>query len=183
MRTTSSTAVLASPANWVTLGRGLLVLGCAAVVILALLGTLPMRSWWLLALAVPALILDAVDGAVARRTGTVSPFGARLDMETDAALLLVLSVPAAATAGWWILLIGLLRYLFVAASALRPRLQAPLPFSQFRRTTAAVQGIALCLALVPLVPVAAAAVVSAASLALLVVSFGRDVLNLERRGL
>ena len=38
----------------------------------------------------PAL-LDLVDGWVARRTGTASPFGARFDLETDAALILVLS--------------------------------------------------------------------------------------------
>ena len=38
-----------------------------------------------------ALLLDAVDGGVARRTGTVSGFGARFDMEVDAFLILVLS--------------------------------------------------------------------------------------------
>ena len=36
--------------------------------------------------------LDAVDGQVARRTGTVSALGARFDMEVDAFLILVLSV-------------------------------------------------------------------------------------------
>ena len=42
-------------------------------------------------LAAVALVLDAVDGRVARRTGTVHPLGARFDMETDAFLILVLS--------------------------------------------------------------------------------------------
>ncbi len=48
-----------------------------------------------MALAVPALILDGVDGWVARRTGTANDAGARLDMEVDAALILVLrkSIP------------------------------------------------------------------------------------------
>ncbi|GAA4940924.1 hypothetical protein GCM10023238_03240 [Streptomyces heliomycini] len=39
-----------------------------------------------------ALILDGVDGKVARRTGTSTPLGARFDMEVDAFLILVLSV-------------------------------------------------------------------------------------------
>ena len=53
----------------------------------------PWRRWS--SLAVVALALDAVDGRVARRTGTVSPFGARLDGEADAFLMLVLSVHVA----------------------------------------------------------------------------------------
>ena len=46
-----------------------------------------------------ALILDAVDGKVARRTGTASALGARFDMEVDAFLILVLSVYVADVAG------------------------------------------------------------------------------------
>ena len=37
-------------------------------------------------------VLDAVDGHVARRTGTATAFGARFDMEVDAFLIVVLSV-------------------------------------------------------------------------------------------
>ncbi|MFD8079956.1 CDP-alcohol phosphatidyltransferase family protein [Streptomyces sp. NPDC059718] len=40
-------------------------------------------------LATLALLVDAVDGRVARRTGTTSPLGARFDMETDAFLIRV----------------------------------------------------------------------------------------------
>lgn len=172
---------LSGPATKVTLLRGLLVVGCALVV-LALVMDGQSRSWWLLALAVPALGLDAVDGAVARYTGTVSPQGARLDLETDAAMVLVLSVPVAATVGWWVLLVGLLRYLFVVGSWIRPRWRQELPFSQFRRVAAGTVGVALCIALVPVVPVGAAAVVSGSALILLACSFVRDVLFLERRG-
>ena len=53
----------------------------------------------LVALAVVALVLDAVDGWVARRTGTTSPLGARFDMEVDAFLILVLSVYVAPSTG------------------------------------------------------------------------------------
>ncbi|MBP2216285.1 CDP-alcohol phosphatidyltransferase family protein [Arthrobacter sp. CAN_C5] len=168
------------PADRVTLLRAVLAGGCATIVVLSLWGDVPTRSWWLVLLAAPAVLLDAVDGAVARRTGTASPAGARLDMETDAILLLVLSIPVALTVGWWALLIGLMRYLYVAASWFRPVLRVDLEFSQFRRVVAATQGVVLVVILVPLTPVALAVPVAAASLLLLAASFGRDVVALER---
>ena len=64
-----------------------------------------------------AIALDGVDGWLARRTGMVSAFGARFDMEVDALLIQVLAILAwqHGKAGAWILASGLLRYLFVAA--------------------------------------------------------------------
>jgi phosphatidylglycerophosphate synthase len=168
------------PADRVTLSRTVLIGGCATIAVLVLAGTLSSRPWWLLALAAPALLLDGVDGQVARRTGTASAAGARLDMEMDAALLLVLSVVAIASLGWWVLAIGLMRYLFVAAAAFRPQLSGPLPFSQFRRVVAAIQGVTLAAALAPVFPLAVSRTAVAVALVLLVVSFGRDVLYLER---
>ncbi len=168
------------PADRVTLARTVLIGGCATVVVLALAGSIPFRAWWLVALAAPALLLDAVDGAVARRTGTASAAGARLDMEMDAALLVVLSVAAASPVGAWVLAIGAMRYAYVAASWVRPALRRPPPVSALRRPVAALQGVALLVALVPVVPLPAARAGAAVALALLVVSFGRDVLALER---
>jgi phosphatidylglycerophosphate synthase len=168
------------PADRVTLGRTVLIGGCATIAVLILAGALPARPWWLLALAVPALALDAVDGLVARRTGTASAAGARLDMEMDAALILVLSVIAVGSLGWWVLAIGGMRYAFVAAAAFRPALRGALPFSQFRRLVAAVQGVTLAVALAPVIPIPVAQVAVAVSLVLLTVSFGRDVVTLER---
>jgi phosphatidylglycerophosphate synthase len=168
------------PADRVTLGRTVLIGGCATIGILILAGELPARPWWLLALVVPALALDAVDGFVARRTGTSSAVGARLDMEMDAALLLVLSAVSIRSLGWWVLALGGMRYAFVAAAWFRPQLKAPLAFSQFRRVVAAVQGMTLALALAPILPLAVARTVVALALILLMVSFGRDVITLER---
>ena len=68
-------------------------------------------------LAVVALVLDGVDGWVARRTGTVSALGARFDMEVDAFLILVLSVYVAGSVGPWVLAIGAARYAAWAAGA------------------------------------------------------------------
>jgi phosphatidylglycerophosphate synthase len=167
------------PADRVTLARTVLIGGCATIAVLVLAGTLSPRPWWLLALVVPALALDAVDGFVARRTGTSSAAGARLDMEMDAALLMVLSVISVRSLGWWVLAIGLMRYAFVAAAHVRPTLRGPLAFSQFRRVVAAVQGITLAAALAPIMPLVAGRGVVALALVLLVVSFGRDVITLE----
>ena len=62
-------------------------------------------AWSIVAIAIVAVVLDGVDGWVARRTGTASAFGMRFDMETDAALILVLAILAwrYGKAGPWIL--------------------------------------------------------------------------------
>lgn len=164
-----------TPADRVTLVRAVLV---GVVALLVLLrpsdGDGTAWAWAVVALAAPMLLLDAVDGAVARRT-SVTARGARFDMETDAAAVLVLAVAAAPTVGAWVLLAGGLRYGFAAAGLLLPRLTEPLPFSQARRVVAAVQGPALLSAVVPVVPLGTAVALCAAALAALTWSFGRDV--------
>ncbi len=114
---------------------------------------------------------------MARRTGTESELGARLDMELDALLILVLSVLVAVSLGPWVLLIGLMRYVFVLAGSRYPWLCAPLPPSRARKVVAAVQGVVL---VVVTAPVAAAVVGHRAAvfgaLWSLVWSFGRDTL-------
>src|SRR5262249_22282257 len=75
-------------ANGVTLARATLVGGVTALVVNAVGGRTPLAV--LITIATVALILDCVDGQVARRTGTVSKLGARFDMEVDAFLILVL---------------------------------------------------------------------------------------------
>ena len=144
-------------ADALTLLRHLGAGALAAATVLVLGGKLAARSWPLAAL-----------------------IGARIDMEADAALVMVLSVLAATVVGPWALAIGLMRYAFVAATRVRPALREPLSFSQFRRLVGGGQGVALLSALIPVVPVPAAAAVVALALALLVASFGRDVIRLER---
>ncbi|MBB5998589.1 CDP-alcohol phosphatidyltransferase family protein [Streptomonospora salina] len=173
----------ASPADAVTLARTGLIAGVAALVADGLVVPGASPSWWPAGLAAAALALDTVDGAVARRTRTASELGAGFDMEADALLLLVLSVHAAAAVlGWWVLAIGLMRYVFAAAGRLVPRLRAPLPPSDARRVVAALQGLAL-VALAPgVLPYPVAAAVAAGALALLLWSFGRDTARLLRSG-
>ena len=125
-------------------------------------------------------VLDGIDGWLARRSGMFSAFGARFDMETDAALLLVLSVLAWRydKAGGWVLLIGLMRYLFAVAGWMMRWLTGPLTPTRRGRVVAVVQMVTLAIALVLPPRVASAAL--AIALALLVWSFAIDVRRLWR---
>ena len=168
-------------ANRVTLGRAAMVLPLAALALQpAILGTA--GAWWIIAVSTVAMILDSVDGWIARRTGT-TPFGARFDMELDAFLILALSVLVwqSGQAGAWVLLIGALRYLFVAAGWVWPALTAELPPSRRRQTVCVVQGVVLLLCLTPVVPSVMASVVAVVALGLLSASFAVDVRWLARR--
>jgi len=169
-----------TPADRVTLLRSVLASGCAAVAAMAVLGPAPERSWWLFALVVVTMSLDAVDGWVARRTRTATEAGALLDMQLDAGVLVVLSIAAIPIAGAWVVLIGAMRYVYVAASWVWPVLATPLPRSQFRRGVAGIQGGALAAAMAPVLPKESAAAVLAISLALLLVSFGSQVLAVRQ---
>jgi phosphatidylglycerophosphate synthase len=165
-------------ANVVTAVRSTLVALISGIAVASFVSPIPVSL--LLALVVPALLLDAVDGWVARRTNSASELGARFDMEVDAFLLLALSAYVSQTLGLWVLAIGLMRYAFVAAGWIFPWLRRQLPFRYWRKVVTAVQGIALAIAAAGLLP-GGDAVVVAIALALLIESFGRDVLWLRRK--
>ncbi|WP_222710999.1 CDP-alcohol phosphatidyltransferase family protein [Quadrisphaera setariae] len=168
------------PADRVTLLRTVLGGGVATLVALDLLRGELGSSWPVVLLAAPALALDAVDGAVARRTRTASAAGARLDMEVDAALIAVLCLPSAAVVGWWVLAIGGMRYAWVAVGAVWPPLRGQLAPLFSRKLVAAVQGVVLAAVAVPGLPQPLAVVLAAGALASLAWSFGRDGLTLVR---
>ena len=128
-----------------------------------------------MSLAALALVLDAVDGWVARRTRTTATLGARFDGEVDAFLILVLSVYVARSAGAWVLAIGAARYAFLAAGWLLPWMRAPLPPRYWRKVVAATQGIVLTVAAAGVLPPAVTAGALVVALVLLAESFGRDV--------
>ncbi len=136
-------------ADRVTLVRATLVGGVAALIVSSLGQPAPDA---LVGITVVALILDAVDGWVARRTGTVSAVGARFDMEVDAFLILVLSVYVVGLAGWWVLAIGLARYAFGVAGTLLPWMTAPSPPRYWCKVVAAVQGVVLTVAMADILP-------------------------------
>ena len=164
-------------ANRVTLGRAMVTLPVAA-----LIGQPSIHHdgghWWVIVLSTGVMITDGFDGWTARRTGTATPFGARFDMELDSVLMLALALLLAASGkvGAWVIAAGVPRYVFVAAGWLYPPLTAPLPPSRRRQTVCVVQGIALLVALGPIIPPPAAVAAALLGLAALVYSFGVDVL-------
>jgi phosphatidylglycerophosphate synthase len=167
------------PADKVTLARAVLVGGVAALAVDSLSRPVPVPV--LVGLTVGALLLDAVDGYVARRTGTCSDLGARFDMEIDAFLLLVLSVYLVPQVGGWVLAIGAMRYAFVLGIWTLPWMRATLPPRYWRKVVAATQGVALVVGSAGVLPRPLTVAGLLMALLLLSESFGRDVLWLWLR--
>lgn len=133
-------------------------------------------------LASVAVALDGLDGWLARRVGPRSAFGARFDMESDALLIMILSVLAVVLgkAGFWILMIGGLRYAFVGASYLFAWIDRPLPPSFRRKVVCVVQGVVLCVLAFPVVSGPVGSVLGAIALGANILSFGVDLVWLHR---
>ena len=167
-------------ANAVTslrLGLVALLIGAAADAAATL------ETWWPAILAALALALDGIDGAVARRNGIESRFGALFDQETDALLILVLTLilSISGKVGLWIAAAGLMRYLLMAAGLVWPSLAESLPKSRFRSAVCGFVAGALVICLVPLIAPFHAGVFAAAALLVLTLSFGKDVIWLLKR--
>jgi phosphatidylglycerophosphate synthase len=168
------------PADWATLTRALLIAGVAGLVADSF--SRPASVTALVILSSVALALDAVDGQVARRTGTATPLGARFDGETDAFLILLLSIVVSQDYGGWVLAIGAARYALLLAGWLIPWLRAPLPPRFWRKVVAAVQGVVLTVAISGVFNRLVGIIAVAIALLLLTESFGRDVVWLYRAG-
>ncbi|MDB2245514.1 CDP-alcohol phosphatidyltransferase family protein [Halorubrum ezzemoulense] len=165
------------PANVITLFRGWL-----ASVLAGALAAAPPHPWIPAALFAGAVSLDAVDGAVARRTRETI-LGARLDGATDALAVLVGAAVAVALGALpaWYLLAGGVWYAYAGSLWWRRRTGAlvyELPPSRVRPFVGTAQFAAVAVALVPGVggarvasPLAAFAGVA---LAALLASFARD---------
>ena len=140
-------------------------------------------AWIVFGVALVALILDGFDGWLARRSGLVSAFGARFDMETDAGLAAALSVwlLASGTTGPEILVLGFMRYAFVVASFFWATLNADLPESFRRKAICVVQISALVVLVCPLTPDPILLAVGVIAALLLTWSFLLDILWLARR--
>src|SRR5262250_3141446 len=168
------------PADWVTLTRAVLCAGVAGLVAASF--SRPVSITALVTLSAVALVLDAVDGRVARWTGTATPLGGRLDGEVDAFLILVLSIAVSQVYGSWVLVIGAARYALLLAGWLIPWLAAPLPPRYWGKVVCAVQGIVLTVAVSGLLDRRTGMIAVAAALLLLAESFGRNVIWLYRTG-
>ncbi len=168
-----------SPAHRVTLLRA------------ALVGVVACACWtdgnavdprWVVAVATTAFALDGVDGWLARRTNTASAYGARLDMELDAAFVVVLAALAWTwdRAGGWVIFCGAARYLWWVAEHAIPWFRQPLFPSSHRRHGCFIAVTALLLCLWPWPQDTWSVYLAGAATGTLTLSFGIDAVWLFR---
>lgn len=169
-------------ANRVTLLRAAAILTLAGLLLAP--RTIEANPWWPCALATAALLLDGLDGWLARRHKVESRFGAWFDQELDGFFILVLSLMAwvGGQAGPWVLLLGAYRYLFLLAGSASPRFRRPLRFSKRRRFACAFTVAVLIACLLPFLDAKATTGLAAAALALLSYSFAVDIFWLMKQG-
>lgn len=117
-----------------------------------LLGDPPFPAWFLASSAGTALLLDGLDGWLARRFGLVSRYGDLLDKEVDAfltmALCLVLYRSTELNAS--ILIPAVLRYLYVLRHEFASHPIAPPPATRFGRMAGAIVLGSLVVCLLPI---------------------------------
>jgi CDP-diacylglycerol--glycerol-3-phosphate 3-phosphatidyltransferase len=139
-------------ANQLTISRGLLI--CLLAGFLFLNSPGGFLAWIPGILYFTVLILDGLDGCLARFREETTAFGAFLDRDLDALGTLIgvlLAVQYARLPDWYILA-GIAYYLFACGEWCRERRGLPiypLPKSTYRRNVAAVQSVFIALALLP----------------------------------
>ena len=162
------------PGNWVTLIRliGLLFL-------LFFYNRLDPFLIGILALIIIAL--DAVDGYVARKTNTVSEFGAWFDMETDAFYVALMGVIIyqSGLIGPWILLPGFLRYFYSLGVWVFNATEKQETSSKIGKYIAGFMFVSLPLPFI--IPINIASVVLMLASAAIIFSFGRSTYLLIRK--
>lgn len=171
------------PSMWRPLGAANRVTLVRAALVAVVAGALffppaaQRSAFALAALSTAALVLDGVDGWVARRTDSASAFGARFDMELDAFFILVLCVALVQLdkAGVWVLAIGAMRYLFLLAMHVLPWLAGALPASFRRKLVCVVQVASLLLCVLPWVTPPVSTYIVLLALIALTLSFALDV--------
>jgi phosphatidylglycerophosphate synthase len=134
------------------------------------------NGWLYCAVIQLIFALDGVDGWVARKTGSASPFGAHFDMESDAVLVLLLGIELwqRERLGGWAVVPGLMRYLFVLCVTVFPVRRSGAPGGNFSRR--AFVGLLIGFPLAFIVPGVVGTTAAALGAALIGVSFGRSLL-------
>lgn len=170
-------------ANVITLCRGGLFASVAGFLVVS--PRSPVLWWPALCYGV-GVLLDWLDGTIARTVGRTTELGAKLDLAFDTLGFVVAPLVAVA---WgrlpiWYLSLSAARYVFKAGVAWRQRHGRPvydLPASRLRRPLAGLQMVFLTFALTPLVPADRIRVVAAVVLIPSLVVFGRDYLAVSGR--
>jgi phosphatidylglycerophosphate synthase len=165
------------PANHITMIRVMIV-----ALIAGLIGEPVVPRAAMMASIATAVMtgLDGVDGWLARRSRMTSAFGARFDMETDAVLVMAMSVLIwqYGKAGGWVLLGGMMRYIFVIAGWWLRWMARPLEPTRRAKVITVCHMVGLSVGLAPFVPVPLSAGVVALTTAALTWSFAVDVRRL-----
>lgn len=100
-------SVFAGPANWITVSRFIII-----AYVLTFFEVLPLPV--LVSLVSIAVLMDVLDGYIARRTHTQSAFGALFDMEVDSFYVIAMGLYFYFTTdfGLWLLIPGCIRYVY-----------------------------------------------------------------------
>ncbi|HTL11328.1 MAG TPA: CDP-alcohol phosphatidyltransferase family protein [Bdellovibrionota bacterium] len=135
----------------------------------------PSAGWVAFFLATLAAISDLVDGLVARRQGPTAR-GAKLDMEADAFLMLVLSLCAQRFGGVFplILVPGVVRYAFVITESMVGKGQPDVPSRPKAKVLCAVSVALLVAAQAPVLPLILRGLLGAVAAGMIVYSFTPD---------
>ncbi len=176
-------------ATWITLLRGAAIVALAGFLPLAVL---PVPALSAALIWAPGLIYlgialaDLLDGFVARRQHRQTELGQRLDIETDAAGLLVALLVAVSLDQLPILtlLVGLAYYLFLFGIWWRQQLHLPVIALQprpYARIIAGIQMGLVAMALLPLFNPPFTSIAAALVMTPLLVGFGRDWLVVSCR--
>lgn len=166
-------------ANLATLGRAVLVAWLAGFLVVPWLGGVPWLAWGPAGLYVAAVLLDAVDGTLARRLGSTTELGARLDGHVDGVGVLA-GVGVGVTGGLVppvLLVVGLAKGGYLVAESRRRRRGGrlrPLPERGSRRLLAVLQMLATVVVLFPAVGRTASTLVAGGAGAVYVAGFLRD---------
>ena len=163
------------PANTLTAIRAAGALVLAAVALEP--AELAESRAWIAGAGFILFLLDGVDGFLARRTGLDSAYGARFDIEVDAALTLALSALAfrLGVAGPEILLLVVPYYLFSLLKPAFPWLGRALRPSWRRKAVCVAQVATPILLLAAPLPETASRALALSCLAALLWSFARDI--------
>lgn len=145
----------------------------------------PQAAWWKVAVATLILVLDGVDGALARRAGPTER-GAVFDMESDAFYLLTMCGIAHVYigVGAWVFVIGAMRPLYVCVWAVLRLFMAPRSpnrkGSQRSRFIHLALVISMLVVLAPWFPLGVKHVVAGVAVALICYSYAADIIGTLR---
>ena len=167
-------------ANYITMVRASLV-----VLVASFIGESETTfvAWVATVIAMSIVVLDGLDGWLARRSKMVSAFGARFDVETDALLIMTMSVLVwqHEKVGMWVLLGGFMRYAFVFTGLLLQWVAAELTPTRRAKIMSVCYMVGLSVALLPFVMKPFSVIVVGSSLLALTFSFAIDVYRLWQK--